>query len=214
MRFQSISCLNPIFIFHSVAQSQNLISWTCKDTTVASFTILCVQTFGSYPYFTYTLLSSVGNQDPKISVAPLAIIPVQQNFQCSILVTQDQANQAAGTGWQIFFADILNITNVSLYPSCSAPSPINEDCSFYPSILPSPTPSKSGQLDQPILLRPLLTSRSLPTLLLVAAVAPLLPPPPPQRAAPRLLCPTACGLLLVPVLVRLLLSLAWLKLRT
>jgi hypothetical protein len=95
-----------------VAQSQNLISWTCKDTTVQSFTVL------------------VGNQDPKISVAPLAIIPVQQNFQCSILVTQDQANQPAGTGWQIFFADVLNITN---YLAISDPFEIKPIGSAYPA---------------------------------------------------------------------------------
>jgi hypothetical protein len=61
----------------------------------------------------------------------MAIIPVQQNFQCSILVTQDQANQPAGTGWQIFFADILNITNVSLHLAYTTVLCLNNDSSFF-----------------------------------------------------------------------------------
>ncbi|KAF9479853.1 hypothetical protein BDN70DRAFT_660556 [Pholiota conissans] len=100
-----------------VAQSQNLISWTCHDTTIGNFTVL------------------VSNTDPKIAVAPQAIISIQQNFDCSIIVTQDQANQAAGTGWLILLANPFNSTDVyatsepfeikplgSLYPSQVTPS--------------------------------------------------------------------------------------------
>jgi len=106
-----------------VAQSQNLISWTCQNTTVQSFTVL------------------VGNQDPKITVSPQAIISVQPNFQCSILVTQDQANQPAGTGWQIFFADILNITN---YLAISDPFEIRALGSAYPPQTTSDVATASG----------------------------------------------------------------------
>jgi len=35
------------------------------------------------------------------------------NTICSKLVTQDQFNQPAGTGWQIQFANPINITDVS-----------------------------------------------------------------------------------------------------
>ena len=44
--------------------------------------------------------------------APLAIIAQENNFDCSKTITQDQANQPAGTGYTILLADPLNNTNV------------------------------------------------------------------------------------------------------
>ncbi|KAF8198489.1 hypothetical protein BJ912DRAFT_951559 [Pholiota molesta] len=100
-----------------VAKSQNLISWTCQNTTIGNFTVL------------------ISNTDPTISVSPLAIIAIQQNFDCSIIITQDQANQPAGNGWLVLLANPLNSSDVyatsqpfeikplgSLYPSQVTPS--------------------------------------------------------------------------------------------
>jgi len=100
-----------------VAKSQNVLQWTCHDTNITQFTVL------------------ISNTDPKIAVAPLAIIGVQNNFDCSLIITQDQANQPAGTGWLVLLANILNQTDVyatsqpfeikplgSLYPSQATPS--------------------------------------------------------------------------------------------
>jgi len=100
-----------------VAKSQNVLAWTCQNTTYPQFTVL------------------VNNTDPTILTSPLAIIAQQDNFDCSIIITQDQANQPAGTGWTILLANPLNISDVyatsqpfeikplgSLYPSQSTPS--------------------------------------------------------------------------------------------
>jgi len=103
-----------------VAKSQNVIAWTCRDTSIVDFTIL------------------VNNADPKLAVAPLAVIAIQQNFQCSIVITQDQANQPAGTGWTILFADPLNNTNVY---ATSQPFEIKPLGSAYPSQV---TPTANG----------------------------------------------------------------------
>jgi len=78
-----------------VAKSLNVLKWDCKASDApATFTIL------------------VANKDPKILVAPLAIVGIQQNYDCSKEITQDQSNQAAGTGYTILLADPLNNTHV------------------------------------------------------------------------------------------------------
>ena len=43
---------------------------------------------------------------------PLAIIAIQKNYDCSIMITQDQSNQAAGTGYQVYLANPINNTDV------------------------------------------------------------------------------------------------------
>ncbi|KAF8957374.1 hypothetical protein BDZ97DRAFT_1846469 [Flammula alnicola] len=95
-----------------VAKSQNLIAWSCHNTSIVDFTVL------------------VTNQSPAIAVAPLAIIAIQQNFDCSIIITQDQANQPTGTGWEILLANPLNNTDVY---ATSEPFEIKPLGSLYPS---------------------------------------------------------------------------------
>jgi len=100
-----------------VAKSQNVLSWTCQNVTFPQFTVL------------------VNNSNPAILVSPLAIIAQQDNFDCSIIITQDQSDQPAGTGWTILLANPLNETDVyatsqpfeikplgSLYPSQTTPT--------------------------------------------------------------------------------------------
>ncbi|PPR05498.1 hypothetical protein CVT26_009064 [Gymnopilus dilepis] len=100
-----------------VAKSQNVLTWTCQNVTFPQFTVL------------------IANTDPKILTSPLAIIAEQDNFQCSIVITQDQSNQPAGTGYTILFANILNSSDIyttsqqfeikplgSLYPSQVTPT--------------------------------------------------------------------------------------------
>ncbi|KAJ3504144.1 hypothetical protein NLJ89_g8095 [Agrocybe chaxingu] len=76
-----------------VAQSLNEIAWTCNDSPYSQFTIL------------------VNNTDPTVLVSPMAVIDIQQNFQCSITISQNQANQPAGTGWTLLFANPFNSTD-------------------------------------------------------------------------------------------------------
>jgi len=122
-----------------VAKSLNEIVWTCKTSTKETFTVL------------------VNNKDPKILTSPLAVIAIQQNYQCSITITQDQANQPAGTGWTVIFANPLNNTEVyatseefeikplgSTYPPQGSPTDTNTSASATAS---SPSSiNKSGAL--------------------------------------------------------------------
>jgi len=107
-----------------VAKSNNEIAWTCKDTSITDFTVL------------------VNNADPKLLAAPIAVIAIQQNYDCSITISQDQANQAVGTGWTVLLANPLNNTDVyatsepfeikalgSAYPSQSTPTASNSSAS-------------------------------------------------------------------------------------
>ncbi|KAJ2912831.1 hypothetical protein MD484_g7584, partial [Candolleomyces efflorescens] len=96
-----------------VARSTNILEWTCRESGApAQFTVL------------------IGNSDPTILVQPLAIIAQQNNFDCSIIITQDQANQAAGQGYQVYLANPLNNTDVY---AVSEPFEIKPLGSLYPS---------------------------------------------------------------------------------
>jgi len=78
-----------------VAKSNNVLAWNCKDApTPAQFTVL------------------IANKDQNVLTAPIAIIGIEDNYQCSQLITQDQSNQPAALGYTIILADTLNNTNV------------------------------------------------------------------------------------------------------
>jgi hypothetical protein len=104
-----------------VAQSQNNIVWTCQTSPYDNFTVL------------------VANSDPKVLSAPIAIIAIENNYDCSKEITQDQSNQPVGTGYTIQFANPLNNTDV--YAE-SQPFEIKALGSTYPAS--SATPSVSG----------------------------------------------------------------------
>jgi len=106
-----------------VAKSFNEIAWTCKDSAYASFTIL------------------INNSDPKILTAPIAVIAIQNNYDCSITITQDQANQPVGTGWTVVLANPLNNTDVY---ATSEPFEIKALGSAYPSQVSSSAGGASG----------------------------------------------------------------------
>ncbi|KAJ2922632.1 hypothetical protein H1R20_g14464, partial [Candolleomyces eurysporus] len=96
-----------------VARSTNILEWTCREANApAQFTVL------------------IGNSDQTILVQPLAIIAQQNNFDCSIIITQDQANQAAGQGYQVYLANPLNNTDVY---ATSEPFEIKPLGSLYPT---------------------------------------------------------------------------------
>jgi len=56
---------------------------------------------------------SINNSDPKLLLGPLAFLAIQQNFDCSITVSQDQVNQPVGPGYTLLLANPLNNTDVS-----------------------------------------------------------------------------------------------------
>jgi len=78
-----------------VARSNNVLAWNCNEApSPATFTIL------------------IANKDVNVLTAPIAIIGIEDNFQCSQLITQDQSNQPAALGYTILFADTLNNTKI------------------------------------------------------------------------------------------------------
>jgi len=77
-----------------VAKSQNVIKWTCDKSQYSNFTVLIV------------------NSDKNVLSGPLAFIAIQPNADCSKLVTQQQADQNAGTGYRIQLANPFNNTDV------------------------------------------------------------------------------------------------------
>jgi len=69
-------------------------------------------------------VSSLTNSNPSILPAPLAIIAVENNFDCSKTITQQQSAQPAGTGYTVQLASTLNGTDVSFSFSRSS----NHEC--------------------------------------------------------------------------------------
>ncbi|KAG6906221.1 hypothetical protein DXG01_015144 [Tephrocybe rancida] len=80
-----------------VAKSINTLTWNCKDPVALS-----------HPAFTVL----VANKDPKVQTAPIAIIGIQNNFDCYKTITQDQISAAPGTGYTVLFANTLNQTEI------------------------------------------------------------------------------------------------------
>ncbi|OBZ78457.1 hypothetical protein A0H81_02479 [Grifola frondosa] len=101
-----------------VASSINTLSWTCQTS----------------PYQTFTVL--IANSNPTIQSAPQAIIAIENNFDCSKTITQDQSNQVAATGYTIQLANPLN--NTDIYAE-SQPFEIKAVGSAYPASSATPT---------------------------------------------------------------------------
>jgi len=89
-----LTITNPSSSSWWVAQSTNTLTWTCNTSPYTSFTVL------------------LANSNPSVLVSPLAIISIQENYDCSKLITQDQVVQPAATGYTIQFANILNGTDI------------------------------------------------------------------------------------------------------
>ncbi|OAX31635.1 hypothetical protein K503DRAFT_777414 [Rhizopogon vinicolor AM-OR11-026] len=77
-----------------VAQSLNILAWTCNTSPYQNFTILLT------------------NSNLSILPAPLALIAVQENFDCSATITQQQSAQPAGTGYVVQLSSTINATDV------------------------------------------------------------------------------------------------------
>jgi len=106
-----------------VAKSQNVISWTCNESPYGNFTIL------------------VANKNPAILVAPMAVVAIENNFDCSKTITQDQASQAPGTGYTIQLANILNQTDVYAESQEFEIKPLG---AAYPAASATPTSAKAS----------------------------------------------------------------------
>ncbi|KAL5476851.1 hypothetical protein ACEPAI_3037 [Sanghuangporus weigelae] len=101
-----------------VANSENNIVWTCNTSPVQNFSIL------------------VANSNPSVLVSPLAVVAIQQNFDCSRTLTTQQVNFTTGTGYTLILADPINSTNVYAQSEEFEVRPVG---STYPD--PSSTPT-------------------------------------------------------------------------
>ncbi|OAX40554.1 hypothetical protein K503DRAFT_848892 [Rhizopogon vinicolor AM-OR11-026] len=111
-----------------VAQSLNTLAWTCDTSPYQNFTILLT------------------NSNLSILPAPLAIIAVQDNFDCSETITQQQSAQPAGTGYVVQLASTVNETDV--YAS-SQPFEIKALGATYPTTTSSAGSSATGSSASP-----------------------------------------------------------------
>jgi hypothetical protein len=105
-----------IFYSITVAKSTNVLAWDCTASQAIAdnnFTVLCVLSIISGTPSLQLTHISINNVDPKIFQGPLAVIAMQNNADCSIVVSQNQVSQPANTGYIITMADPLNNTHVS-----------------------------------------------------------------------------------------------------
>jgi len=107
-----------------VAQSENVIVWTCND---------------SPPATVYQLL--VNNTNPTILAAPEAIVANVPNPDCSFTLTTQQANLVAATGYTFIFADTLDQTKIY---ATSQPFEVKALGASYPPASATPTDSGSS----------------------------------------------------------------------
>jgi len=101
-----------------VASAENNIVWTCQTSPYQNFTIL------------------VANQNTQILSAPIAIVAIENNYDCSKIITPLQANQPVGTGYMVQFANTLNQSDIYAQ---SQPFEIKAAGSTYPASSATPT---------------------------------------------------------------------------
>ncbi|KAG2743160.1 hypothetical protein P692DRAFT_20172391 [Suillus brevipes Sb2] len=125
-----IKCLSFLAFFAqfcnsltAVASSANTLSWTCSTS----------------PYLNFTVLLS--NSNIAVLAAPIAIIAIQENYDCSKTITQQQSAQAAGTGYTLLFASTLNSTDIW---ATSEPFEIKALGSSYPTTTSSAGSASTG----------------------------------------------------------------------
>ncbi|KAI6012066.1 hypothetical protein PISMIDRAFT_676937 [Pisolithus microcarpus 441] len=135
-----LTVTNPTSDSWWVAQSANTLAWTCNTSPYNNFTVL------------------LANSNPSILVQPIAIIAIQESYDCSKTITQQQSAQPAATGYTVLLANPLNSTDVyatsetfeikalgSSYPATSSASSPSGTSS---SSSPSSTGSSGGALAQ------------------------------------------------------------------
>ncbi|KAI6006818.1 hypothetical protein EDD15DRAFT_2258 [Pisolithus albus] len=92
-----LTVTNPTSDSWWVAQSANTLAWTCNTSPYNNFTVL------------------LANSNPSILVQPIAIIAIQESYDCSKTITQQQSAQPAATGYTVLLANPLNSSDVSFY---------------------------------------------------------------------------------------------------
>ncbi|KAI6145730.1 hypothetical protein EDD17DRAFT_1879723 [Pisolithus thermaeus] len=135
-----LTVTNPSSNSWWVAQSSNTLAWTCNTSPYSNFTIL------------------LANSNPSVLVEPIAIIAIEENYDCSQTITQQQSTQPAASGYTVLLANPLNSSDVyatsetfeikalgSSYPATSSASSPSGTSS---SSSPSSTGKSGGALAQ------------------------------------------------------------------
>ncbi|PPQ75599.1 hypothetical protein CVT24_010909 [Panaeolus cyanescens] len=115
-----LSITQPTADIWWVAQSTNVMAWTCNTSPYPEFTVLI--------------------EIPGVP-SPLQFLGIQKNFDCSIIVTNNQVNQAPGTGYRLLIANILNSSDIY---AASDPFEIKPLGSAYPSQITPPVDPSAG----------------------------------------------------------------------
>ncbi|KAI0293956.1 hypothetical protein BC826DRAFT_360539 [Russula brevipes] len=105
-----------------VAQSENVISWSCHDNPPASTSNA------------YQLL--VNNTNPTILTAAQAIVANVPNADCAHIIGVQQASLTPATGYTLIFADIIDQRKVY---AVSQPFEVKALGATYPSTSATPT---------------------------------------------------------------------------
>ncbi|SJL04478.1 uncharacterized protein ARMOST_07845 [Armillaria ostoyae] len=110
--FADLTVTSPSAGIWWVAQSTNVIAWSCNDSPYSEFTIL------------------ITNPDTSVLVSALAIVAIEQNYDCSKVLTQQQVSMPAATGYVLQLANPLNSSQVY---AASQPFEIKALGAAYPS---------------------------------------------------------------------------------
>ncbi|PCH45046.1 hypothetical protein WOLCODRAFT_139371 [Wolfiporia cocos MD-104 SS10] len=101
-----------------VAQSQNVVVWTCETSPYGNFTI------------------AIANSNPDILVSPFPFIAEQENYDCSEAISQYQVTMPVADNYTILFIDPQNSAEVY---ATSKPFEIKALGAAYPPASATPT---------------------------------------------------------------------------
>ncbi|PBK96433.1 hypothetical protein ARMGADRAFT_1010096 [Armillaria gallica] len=110
--FADLKVTSPSSDIWWVAQSTNVIAWSCNDSPYSEFTIL------------------ITNPDTSVLASALAIVAIEPNYDCSKVLTQQQVSMPAATGYILQLANPLNSSQVY---AASEPFEIKALGAAYPS---------------------------------------------------------------------------------
>jgi len=109
----TITILAPSQNYWWIANSQNLYSWTCG----AAYN-------GGYTNFTVLIT----NQSPSLFNGPLALVSIQWDYDCSVLLPATSVSLPVGTGYVLSFANVFNQTDII---ASSSPFEVKAEGSAY-----------------------------------------------------------------------------------
>jgi len=92
----TLTIIAPSSSYWWVANSQNLYSWTCGSQNNEGYTNFTVM---------------INNASPTVFSGPLALVAIQWDYDCSVLLPP-VASLPAGSGYTLYFANVFNDTDI------------------------------------------------------------------------------------------------------